>query len=58
MTILKIVLAVLFPPLSVFLDSGVGMRLILNIVLTLIGWLPGVIHALWVISSHPEPVHA
>lgn len=48
MSVLQLILAILFPPLSVFLQRGVSGTLLLNIVLTIIGWIPGVLHALWV----------
>ncbi|MFY0990800.1 YqaE/Pmp3 family membrane protein [Halomonas sp. C05BenzN] len=40
-------LAVLLPPLAVGLARGGGQRIALNLLLTLLGWLPGVGHALW-----------
>ncbi|OYP37768.1 YqaE/Pmp3 family membrane protein [Rhodopirellula sp. MGV] len=49
-TLLKVILAVLLPPLAVFMDRGMGTQFLLNIVLTLIGfWVIGIIHALIVI---------
>lgn len=48
MSFLQLILAILFPPLSVFLQTGFGLQLLLSIVLTIIGWIPGVIHALWI----------
>lgn len=48
MSFLQLILAILFPPLSVFLQRGVGAQLVISIVLTVIGWIPGVIHALWI----------
>jgi hypothetical protein len=36
---------------------GVGATLLINILLTLLGWLPGSIHALWVIVKHEEQVN-
>lgn len=59
MSLLQIILAILFPPLSVFLQRGLGLTLLLNIVLTIIGWIPGVLHALWVGYSgvRTRPVH-
>lgn len=49
-TILKVILAVLLPPLAVFMDKGVGTQFLLNIVLTLAGfWIVGIIHALIVV---------
>ena len=44
-------LAIILPPLAVFL-CGKPAQAILNIVLTLLGWLPGIIHALFVVNSH------
>ena len=51
MDILRIILAILLPPLGVFLQVGLTMHFWINILLTLLGWLPGVIHAIWVITS-------
>lgn len=42
---LTIILNILLPPLAVYLNHGVGTTLLISIVLTIIGWLPGVIHA-------------
>ena len=59
MSLLQLILAILFPPLSVFLQAGFGVQLLINIVLTIIGWIPGVLHALWVgYSRHRAPVPA
>ncbi len=45
MSLLTIILNILLPPLAVFLKHGLSGIFFLNLVLTLIGWLPGVIHA-------------
>ncbi len=45
MSILTIIINILLPPLSVFMQKGLGGAFFLNVLLTLIGWLPGVIHA-------------
>ncbi|WP_083961651.1 YqaE/Pmp3 family membrane protein [Salinimicrobium terrae] len=42
---LTIILNILLPPVAVYLNHGVGTTLLISIILTLIGWLPGVIHA-------------
>jgi uncharacterized membrane protein YqaE (UPF0057 family) len=47
--ILRILLAIFLPPVGVFLQVGLGLHFWLNILLTLMGYLPGIIHALWVI---------
>jgi uncharacterized membrane protein YqaE (UPF0057 family) len=49
MKILKIIAAIVLPPLGVFLQSGIGKDFWINLILTLLGYLPGIIHALWVI---------
>lgn len=50
MDILKIVLSVLIPPLGVFLTVGIGMHFWINILLTLLGYFPGVLHAVYIIA--------
>ncbi len=47
--LLLIILAFLLPPLAVGLKNGIGGSFLLNLVLTLVFWLPGVIHALIVV---------
>jgi uncharacterized membrane protein YqaE (UPF0057 family) len=47
--IIRILFAFLLPPLGVFLRVGLGLHFWLNILLTLCGFLPGIVHALWVI---------
>lgn len=50
MNLLRLVLAVLVPPLSVFLKAGPGRIFWLNVLLTLLAYLPGVVHALWIVT--------
>ncbi|MEB3278012.1 MAG: YqaE/Pmp3 family membrane protein [Lyngbya sp.] len=54
MSLLRILLGIVLPPLGVFLTEGVSSALIINILLTIFGWLPGSIHAVWVITKHAE----
>lgn len=51
---LRLILGFVVPPVGVVLTEGVGSALVINILLTLLGWLPGAIHALWVITKHDE----
>lgn len=51
--ICKIILAVLLPPLGVFLERGCGADLLINILLTILGYIPGIIHALYVLPFSP-----
>jgi uncharacterized membrane protein YqaE (UPF0057 family) len=55
---LRIILALLLPPASVYLTKGFSSALIINIILTLIGWVPGIIHAFWILSKESENVNA
>ena len=45
--VLLIILAILLPPVSVFLKAGAGKDLVINIVLCILMWVPGIAHALW-----------
>ena len=49
--ILKILFAILLPPLGVFLEVGFKGHFWLNILLTLLGYIPGIVHALYVILT-------
>jgi uncharacterized membrane protein YqaE (UPF0057 family) len=57
MKLTRLLLGLLLPPLGVFLEVGIGPTLLINIVLTLLGWLPGSIHAVWVIAKHEEQLN-
>ena len=50
MDFLRIVIAILLPPVGVFLQVGFGGAFWLNILLTLCGYIPGIVHAVWVIA--------
>ena len=50
MDILRILLSILLPPLGVFLQVGIGAQFWINILLTLLGYFPGVIHAVYILS--------
>lgn len=49
--IIKIILAVLLPPVAAFLQVGIGIHFWLNIVLCFLGGIPGVFHALWLVLT-------
>ncbi|MBY3049858.1 YqaE/Pmp3 family membrane protein [Rhizobium laguerreae] len=49
MDVVRILLAIILQPLGVFLQVGIGLHFWLNILLTLCGYVPGIIHAIWVI---------
>lgn len=58
MKLVRFLLGIVLPPLGVFLTVGAGPTLLINILLTLLGWLPGSIHAVWVIAKHEEQMNA
>ena len=51
MDCLRVVLSVIIPPVGVFLQVGFGFHFWLNILLTLIGYIPGLVHAIWIIAT-------
>lgn len=51
MIIVKIILAILLPPVAAFLQVGISTHFWINIILTLLGGVPGVIHALWLVLT-------
>lgn len=57
MKLVRFLLGVLVPPVGVFLTYGLSTTLIINILLTLLGWVPGVIHAVWAIAKHEEKLN-
>lgn len=50
MDIVRILLAVLLPPVGVGLQVGLGGHFWLNILLTLLGYFPGLVHAIYIIG--------
>ena len=49
---IKILFAILLPPVGVFLEVGLKGHFWLNILLTILGYVPGIIHALYVVLKH------
>ena len=48
---IRIIIAILLPPLGVFLQVGLGKDFWINILLTLLGYIPGLVHAVWIIAK-------
>ena len=48
---IKIILAVFVPPVAVFMHLGLGWHFLLNLFLTLSGYVLGLIHAIWVVNK-------
>ncbi|MEO1134188.1 MAG: YqaE/Pmp3 family membrane protein [Cyanobacteria bacterium J06639_1] len=51
MDLVRLACAIFLPPLGVFLQVGFGGQFWLNILLTLLGYFPGIIHAVWIIAK-------
>ncbi|KAK4169676.1 hypothetical protein QBC43DRAFT_37264 [Cladorrhinum sp. PSN259] len=50
------VVAILFPPFPVWVKRGIcSADSIINILLLILGYIPGLIHAWYIIFKHPEP---
>lgn len=54
MQILKIILAILLPPVAAFLQVGFSAHFFINILLWILGWLPGSIHAVWLLVTNKK----
>jgi uncharacterized membrane protein YqaE (UPF0057 family) len=50
----RVVITILLPPLGVLIGKGFGWAFILNIILTLLGYIPGLIHGFWVQTRNPN----
>jgi hemolysin III len=49
--VLKVILAIFLPPVAAFLQVGVSEHFWINIILMLLGGIPGMIHALWLVLT-------
>ena len=54
MQIVRILFAIILPPVGVLFTIGLKMHFWLNILLTILGFVPGIIHALYVIIAFGE----
>ena len=48
--LLRILLSIVLPPLGVFLQEGIGTQFWINLLLTLLGYIPGLVHAIWIVA--------
>ena len=46
--LVALIVSILVPPLAVFLKKGAGKDLVINILLCILMWVPGILHAIWV----------
>merc|ERR1712212_629202 len=47
--LLALIAALFLPPVAVLLTEGCGCQLLINILLTCLGFLPGIVHAFYVV---------
>ena len=47
--ILLVILAIIVPPLAVVMKVGLSTHFWINVILTILGFVPGQLHALWVV---------
>lgn len=57
MKFLNILLAVLVPPVGILLTYGLSTTLVINILLTLLGYLPGMLHGLWAVLKYYQKLN-
>ena len=55
MDIIRIVIAIFLPPVAAFLTVGLALHFWINLVLTLCFFVPGMIHALWLVVKRGAP---
>jgi uncharacterized membrane protein YqaE (UPF0057 family) len=48
--ILRIILAIILPPVGVAMTVGFTTQFWINVLLTLLGYVPGIVHAIWIIA--------
>lgn len=51
MELIKIIVTIILPPLGVFLQVGIGKHFWLNLLLTILGYIPGIVHGVWVVAK-------
>lgn len=51
MNVLRLIVSIVIPPLGVFWQVGLTGQFWLNVLLTLIGYVPGLVHAVFIIFT-------
>lgn len=49
MNVIRIIATVIIPPLGVFLKRGLGWPFVISVLLTLLGYIPGLVYALVIV---------
>jgi len=53
MNFIRLLIAFLLPPVAAYMQFGLHREFRINRVLTLLGFVPGVVHAIYVMDSRP-----
>jgi uncharacterized membrane protein YqaE (UPF0057 family) len=56
--LLRVILSIILPPVGVFFKVGLGLHFWLNILLTILGYVPGLVHAIWIIARDRRPAYS
>lgn len=48
--LIGIIFAIILPPLGIFLKVGFTFHFWINIILTILGYIPGIVHAVYIIG--------
>ncbi|EGP90052.1 unnamed protein product [Zymoseptoria tritici ST99CH_1A5] len=48
------IIAIFFPPAAVIVRRGCHMDLVINIILLFLAWIPGIVHAWYIIATYPS----
>jgi len=51
---IEIIFALILPPVGAFLKEGFSLQFFINILLTCMGYVPGIVHAIWLICRKVE----
>lgn len=54
MIVIKILLAIFLPPIAAAVQVGITTHFWINIILTLLGGIPGMVHALWLVLTNQK----
>jgi uncharacterized membrane protein YqaE (UPF0057 family) len=49
--LIKIIVAVIFPPVAIDLHEGISKQFWICLVLTIIFFLPGMVYAIWIVTK-------
>ena len=58
MNYIRLLLAFILPPVAVYMQFGIGKHFWINCLLTLLGFVPGMVHAVYIMASRPPGLRA